>query len=82
MSERRFPILVPWRDRGAEQAAKTIPWSVAEAAFAAAEKRHGRTYASVEDVAARGGYGERELDAFLPRWRKMAEELDGAERRA
>lgn len=49
----------------------TIPWSVAEMAYSVYVGRYGRSQ-SLEEMAARGGFGATELDRLLPDWRERA----------
>lgn len=61
--ERRFHI----------QRYGTIPWSIAEIAYAAYAKKYGRDQ-SIEEINQRGGFGVCEMDMFYPDWRKAIEE--------
>ena len=55
--ERRFPVL-----RGS---GRTIPWSVAELAYATYAEMYG-TRQTLEVIASRGGFAPQELDMLLP----------------
>ena len=76
MSERRFPIQGHgWSPgRPGYQPAGTVPWSVAEVAYAAYASRYGRRQ-SIERMAERGGFGHGEMDMFAPGWRDSFESL-------
>ncbi|RYZ46278.1 MAG: hypothetical protein EOO72_02365 [Myxococcaceae bacterium] len=68
MSERRFPLLTDYRERKAGLPA-SIPWDLAERAYADYSRRYG-TSQSLERLAERGGFGPGELDVHVPGWRK------------
>lgn len=62
ISSRSFPIFgPPWKRR-------TIPWFVAEKAYKEYSRQFG-TDQSLERIAERGGFSEKELDRFYPEWR-------------
>ena len=65
-SEARFPVL------GSD--GHTIPWSVAERAYAAylGAKESKRSGPSIERVARWGGFSEQQLDEWCPGWRETA----------
>ncbi|MBE4747763.1 hypothetical protein G4177_06165 [Corallococcus sp. ZKHCc1 1396] len=48
---------------------RSIPWSLAERAYADYSRRYG-TSQSLERLAERGGFGPTELDVHVPGWRK------------
>lgn len=65
---RRFPIQGKWQPGGYhDQPYGTVPWSVAEVAYAAYAARHGRDQ-SLERIAERGGFGHEEMDLYAPGW--------------
>ncbi|NBD09258.1 hypothetical protein [Corallococcus silvisoli] len=68
MSERRFPLLVIQKDLD-NGIPRTIPWSLAERAYAVYARRYG-TDQSLARLAERGGFGPGELDMFVPGWRQ------------
>lgn len=69
MSDRRFPIQGSWtsRRRPGWKPSGTVPWSVAEVAYAAYAARYGRGQ-SIETMAERGGFGHEEMDLYAPGW--------------
>lgn len=67
MTERRFPIIGECRPRGGGDPYGSVPWSVAERAYAGYSARYG-TQQSMERIAARGGFGHAEMDQFAPGW--------------
>ena len=66
---RRFPIQGSWtsRRRPGWKPSGTVPWSVAEIAYAAYAARYGRGQ-SIETMAERGGFGHEEMDLYAPGW--------------
>lgn len=72
--ERRFPIQagprsLRWRAGGPiAEPAGSVPWSVAERAYAAYAARYGRSQ-SLDRLAERGGFGHSEMDWLVPGWR-------------
>ncbi len=73
IEEKRFPLQV--ERKGADQR-KSIPWSVAEIAYAGYEAHCGRPSQTLERLAERGGFGNGEMDLFAPGWRKLSDEND------
>lgn len=72
---RRFPIQgdVRWSPlRPGTRPPGTVPWGVAELAYAAYVARFGRSQ-SLERLAERGGFGHGEMDLFAPGWRDSFE---------
>lgn len=68
MSVRSFPVLCePGEPRGHGHR-RSIPWDVAERAYAEYARRYGRAQ-SIERLAERGGLSVGELDDLLPSWR-------------
>lgn len=70
-----FPIQAPYRGEahyGKPYPAR-IPWWLAEEAFGAYSSRYGRDQ-SLEQLAARGGFGTGEMDTFRPGWIEAARE--------
>jgi hypothetical protein len=65
-ASRRFPLQVDRRDPPGTP--DSIPWAVAELAYAGYAARFGRSQ-SLERLAERGGFGVGEMDALLPDWR-------------
>ena len=63
---RRFPI----------QQYGTIPWCVAEEAYRVYLARY-HSGQSLEQLAARGGFGVEEMGMFLPDWRERVEKTEG-----
>ena len=73
MSDRRFPIMGKWQPGGyRDQPYGTVPWPVAELAYAAYSARHGHDQ-SLDRLAERGGFGHGEMDALAPGWRDSFE---------
>ncbi|WP_223644330.1 hypothetical protein [Corallococcus sp. EGB] len=68
MSERRFPFLVTQKDLD-NRGPRTIPWSLAERAYAEYSRRFG-TSQSLDVLASRGGFSIYEMDLFVPGWRR------------
>lgn len=66
-----FPLQMSSRAKSAE-GPRTVPWSIAEAAWDVYAARYGREQ-SVERLAERGGFGWGEMDMFLPGWRELAQ---------
>ena len=60
----RFPI----------QGGPSIPWSVAEIAYAEYARRYGRSQ-SLQRLAERGGFYVNEMDEYHPRWREEVGEI-------
>lgn len=52
----------------------TIPWSVAQVAYAEYARQFG-TSQSLERLAERGGFGVGEMDMFHPKWREEVHEI-------
>lgn len=52
----------------------TVPWCVAEKAFAVYRDRYG-TNQSIERIAERGGFGPSEMDKFYPTWKEEVSAL-------
>ncbi|CAM3463382.1 hypothetical protein COSO111634_16555 [Corallococcus soli] len=65
---RVFPLLLSPEERKAGLP-RSIPWSLAERAYADYSRRYG-TSQSLERLAERGGFGPTELDVHVPGWRK------------
>lgn len=63
-AERMFPI----------QGWKSIPWSIAEKAYADYSRRFGKNQ-SLERLAERGGFGAEEMDDHYPPWREESDEI-------
>ena len=61
--------------------ARNIPWEVHGLAWEAYAKKCGRGQ-SAEQLANRGGFGIREMDEYLPDWRKRVAEIDNPTPRA
>jgi len=59
-----FPINTP-----SSKYKTTIPWWVAKKVYAEYSKRYG-TEQSLERLAQRGGFGEKEMDDLYPEWRE------------
>ena len=73
MSERRFPVMGELeRGKYRDQPYGTVPWSVAERAYAAYAERYGRDQ-SIDRMAQRGGFGHSEMDKYAPGWRDSFE---------
>lgn len=72
MADNRVFPLQP--TRGAQSGPRSIPWSVAEKAYAVYSARFG-TYQSLERLAERGGFGWSEMDEFYPQWRSETDEI-------
>lgn len=53
---------------------RRIPWSVAERAYEEYVKKWGK-YSTLERIAERGGFYQKELDEFYPGWREDVEEI-------
>lgn len=73
MSERQFPIMQVRLRPGQpslEPFPLSIPWSVAELAYADYAARYGYDQ-SLERLAERGGFDPREMDQHLPGWRDV-----------
>ena len=70
MTDRRFPIQGEGSSprRPGYEPRGSVPWPVAERAYTAYAERYGRSQ-SIERMAARGGFGHREMDKFAPGWR-------------
>jgi hypothetical protein len=58
---KRFPV------GGLGASPLMIPWALAEEAYAAYARRHGRSQ-SIERVAERGGFSPEEMDRLRPGW--------------
>ncbi|RKG99212.1 hypothetical protein D7X32_27175 [Corallococcus carmarthensis] len=67
MTERRFPLLVIQKDLD-NGIPRTIPWNLADRAYAEYSRRYG-TDQSLARLAERGGFAPTELDMFVPGWR-------------
>ncbi|WNG57385.1 hypothetical protein F0U59_23425 [Archangium gephyra] len=68
---RGFPLQA---DRVAKPGPVSIPWPVAERAWAAYSARYGRDQ-SVERLAQRGGFSWGEMDELFPGWREVTDEV-------
>lgn len=68
-ADRRFPLL---GGRG------SIPWSIAEEAYAEYARLYGSTQ-SLERLAQRGGFAPEELDELRPGWRPVAARISALE---
>ena len=55
---------------------RTIPWSVAEVAYAEYVRRFGDGQ-TLQRLAERGGFGDREMDMFYPGWRAALARVEG-----
>ncbi|CAM3462694.1 hypothetical protein G4177_06270 [Corallococcus sp. ZKHCc1 1396] len=66
-----FPLQVT-RDTKTEAGPTSIPWPVAEKAWATYSQRYGRDQ-SVERLAERGGFDWAEMDSFFPGWREATD---------
>lgn len=66
---REFPLQ---SDRHSKPGPISIPWLIAEQAWAHYSARCGRDQ-SVERLAERGGFGWVEMDRYLPGWREMVD---------
>lgn len=77
MKDRTFPVMFHRSDgaqlgpRRAAPSPVSIPWSVAELAYSVYVDMFGDGQ-TLEQLAARGGFGPSELDAWLPDWRERA----------
>ena len=47
---------------------RTIPWDIAEKAYLDYQKRFGKDYQSLVNIARRGGFSVGEMDLFYPEW--------------
>jgi len=74
--ERRFPLLVIQRDIDSG-IPRTIPWALAERAYADYSRRYG-TDQSLERLAQRGGFGPKEMDVHVPGWREELAQANAA----
>ncbi|MCE9567656.1 MAG: hypothetical protein K8U57_37115 [Planctomycetes bacterium] len=52
-----------------------IPWNVAVKAYVVYVRDHGGSGQSLERVAERGGFYDKEMDKFYPAWREESEEI-------
>ena len=66
MDTRTFPIQSDYRDTKAHPT--TIPWEVADKAYAVYRGRYG-SQQTLERLAERGGFSGGEMDEFYPGWR-------------
>jgi hypothetical protein len=67
---RPFPLQA---DRGLENPIRTIPWHIAEKAYADYSRKFG-TDQTLKHLGERGGFGNGEMDMFLPGWRDMIDD--------
>jgi hypothetical protein len=72
--QREFPVMLP---RGSR---RMIPWAIGVEAWQEYAKKHG-TSQSVERIAERGGFGEGEMDEFVPTWRERTDTIRTLESR-
>lgn len=68
-----FPILRNY-SREARPCPTSIPWSVADKAYAVYRARYG-TSQSLQRLADRGGFADSELDDLYPGWREEVSEI-------
>jgi hypothetical protein len=73
-----FPLQVT-RDAVTKPGPQSVPWAVAEKAWAAYAQQYG-TWQSVERLAERGGFGWCEMDTFYPGWREEVDPFRRLER--
>lgn len=67
--DRRFPIQGKWQRGGyGDRPPGTVPWEVAEVAYAAYAARFGSDQ-SLNRLAERGGFDHGDMDMFAPGWR-------------
>ena len=72
---RMFPLILALRiNNYALPQRRQVPWEVAEKAYAAYAAKYG-TSQSMEQLAARGGFHQTEMDEFHPTWREEADEM-------
>lgn len=74
VKERTFPIQRNYSRKPFKPYPLRIPWSVAELAYSVYAGRYG-TSQSLERLAERGGFGDGEMDEFLPDWRDRCDTI-------
>jgi hypothetical protein len=72
MADRMFPLQTSRPP--AKPGPTSIPWAIAEKAYAAYAQQYGKSQ-SLERLAERGGFGWCEMDALYPAWRGEVDEL-------
>lgn len=70
-AERRFPLQTS-RDKSVKAGPLSIPWCIAEIAYAEYARRYGKSQ-SLERLAERGGFGWCEMDMLYPEWRERVD---------